>query len=122
MGSLDKLKRAQQDFDEKCIEKSKEEYKIEFSKLSTEELEEKLKSLNEEMRFMGILMKNFDSWESAKSSIWVGGLNAGRQHARAGAREREAQRRALREVLEERKWAILRQTTPAYNTYFWLII
>ena len=102
MNFLNNFEHEQQDFDEKIIEKMKEGYKKEFSKLPTKEIEERIKSLNEENRFMKILMKKGDSWESIRSTIWLGGLSGGRQHTHH-IREREAQKRALKEVLEERK-------------------
>jgi hypothetical protein len=88
LGIFDKLNKAQKNFDENWIMDHKEHWKKKFQNLSREELEAKLKEIESHGQF--------DSSKSAKRSFWFGGIGSAMH---ISDRERESQRRALRELL-----------------------
>ena len=88
MGIFDGLSKAQNDFDENWITKRKEHWKSEFQSLSKIEMKEELEEIESHSQF--------DSTKSAKRSLWLGAFGAAKH---IGDRERESQRRALRELL-----------------------
>jgi len=88
LGIFDKLSKAQNNFDENWIMDHKEYWKKKFQNLTTEELEGKLKEIESHPQF--------DSSKSAKKAVWLP-IFGPTMHI--SDREREAQRRALRELL-----------------------
>jgi len=88
MGFLNKLKKAQYAFDENWIIDHKDYWKKKFQKLTTKEMEDKLREIESHPQF--------DSLKSAKRGFWYGGLGSAMH---INDRERESQRRALRELL-----------------------
>jgi hypothetical protein len=88
MGIFDKLNKAQNNFDENWIMDHKEQWKKEFQNLTKSEMEEKLAEIESH--------SHFDSSKSAKRAFWLGPMGAASHIA---DREREAKRRALRELL-----------------------
>jgi len=88
LGFLDKLHTAQENWDEGWINKTKEVWKKKFGDLSREDLEKKLVSLKGE----------FDSRKSSNRAFWTGAWGAA-EHI--SDREKESQRRAIRELLQE---------------------
>ena len=88
MGIFDKLKNAQNNFDENWIMEHKEHWKSKFQNLSKTEMEDKLNNVESHVQF--------DSTKSAKRAFWFGAVGA---TMHIGDREKESQRRALRELL-----------------------
>lgn len=88
LGIFDKLKKSQNTFDEKWIMEHKERWKHKFQGLTAKEMEEKLRDIESNPQF--------DSSKSAKRVLLFGGTGAA-MHVRD--REKESQRRALRELL-----------------------
>jgi CRISPR/Cas system CSM-associated protein Csm5 (group 7 of RAMP superfamily) len=88
LGFLDKLKKSQNAFDENWIMDHKEHWKKKFQNLSKNEMEDKLKEIESHPQF--------DSSKSAKRIFWGGGIGSAMH---ISDREREAQRRAIRELL-----------------------
>ena len=88
MGIFDKLNKAQNNFDENWIMEHKEHWKSKFQDLSKTEMENKLKEIESHGQF--------DSTKSAKRAFWLGGFGSAMQ---ISDREKESQRRALRELL-----------------------
>ena len=88
MSIFGKINKAQNNFDENWIMDHKEQWKKKFQNLSKIELEDKLKEIESHSQF--------DSSKSAKRAFWLGPMGAASHIA---DREREAQRRALKELL-----------------------
>lgn len=88
MGIFDWLNKAQNHFDENWIMGHKEHWKSKFQSLSKTEMEAKLKEIESHGQF--------DSTESAKKAFWAGTLGS---ITHITDREKESQRRALRELL-----------------------
>jgi hypothetical protein len=88
LGIFGGLKNAQNNFDENWIMDHKEQWKKKFQNLSRIELEAKLKEVESHGQF--------DSSKSSKRAFWLGPVGAASHIA---DREREAQRRALKELL-----------------------
>ena len=88
MGIFSKLKKAQSKFDENWIMKHKDYWKKKFQKLSVDEMKKKLREIE--------IHPQFESTKSSKRVVWYGGLGAAMH---VGDREKESQRRALRELL-----------------------
>ena len=90
MGFFDKLKNAQENWDEGWINKTKEVWKKRFKDLSPEELEQKLAKLE----------GKFDSRKSSSHVFWFGAFGAA-EHV--SDREKESQRRAIKELLQDQQ-------------------
>jgi CRISPR/Cas system CSM-associated protein Csm5 (group 7 of RAMP superfamily) len=88
LGFFEKLKKSQNAFDENWIMDHKEQWKNKYRNLTTKELEDKLKEIESHPQF--------DSSKSAKRIFWGGGIGSAMH---ISDREREAQRRAIRELL-----------------------
>ena len=88
MGFLDKLKNAQENWDEGWINKTKEVWKKRFKDLSPEDLEKKLTHLEGE----------FNSRKSS-NRVFLSGFLGATEHV--SDREKESQRRAIKELLQE---------------------
>lgn len=88
MGFLDKLKKSQNAFDENWIMDHKEYWKKKFRNLSRNDMQAKLRKIE--------ARSQFDSSKSSKRIFWMGGFGSA-MHIKD--RERESQRRALRELL-----------------------
>ena len=88
MGFFDWLNKAQNNFDENWIMGHKDHWKSKFQHLSKAELEDKLREIESQGQF--------DSTKSSKQVFWSGAFGAA---THITDREKESQRRALRELL-----------------------
>lgn len=90
MSFFGKLTNAQKRFDEETITRLKDRYKREYGGCSTGELQTKLDKLGD---------SEFHSEDAAKRVLWMGAFGS-MQHI--AARDREARRQAITELLRER--------------------